>query len=95
MIRSIIAAFQWLDKRFPPVVVVTQEDYAAFKEQASRHEKTTGALRLHFDDQQARIVSLEKSVNAVKDALSKGGFIPKADSEKLRSDFIANGRMGQ
>lgn len=94
MIRSLIAALTWLDKRFPPKVTVTKEAFDAMVEREHARAKASTSLRMDLDTAKERIKTLEASVAAVKDLLAKGGAVGPA-LEKRRSDFIATGRMGE
>lgn len=89
MIRSLLRLAEWLDKRFPPRVVVTQEQYDALTDRAHKHEKTLAALKMEISDLSGRCASAEKSIVAIKDALARGGSVMmRAELDKMRDRFI-------
>ena len=93
MIRLLKQFADWLDRRYPPIVKVTVDDYNKLEDMifglstlTTNNEARTSArlssLATAHDD-------LFKSVAAIKDLLAKGGVTtPKTESEKLRDQFV-------
>lgn len=89
MIRWLLRCAEWLDKRFPPKVVVTQKDYEAFTDRGQRHESALGAMRLSMDELRTEVTGVKASLAAIKEALAKGGAaVLKPEAEKLRDEFV-------
>ncbi len=94
MIRALIAILTWLDARFPPKVTVTKEAFDQLLEREHRRMKEATSLRLEIDTQKERIAGLEKSVNAIKELLTKAAQPAQAEMAR-RAAFIASGRMAE
>ena len=92
MIRALIAALSWLDKRFPPKVTVTKEMFEALIEREHQRMKTATMIRMDLDTQRERIDGAEKSIHALKDLLAKSAD-PAVKAESRRAAFVATGRM--
>ena len=104
MIKAIKAFVDWLDRRFPAKVVVTEADYRQFQERqvhfsglVAEFEKSTDERFLGIVDYcartNARIDKLEESVKALKEALGKTIAPGAVSAEKCRADFIGSGRI--
>lgn len=94
MIKLFKKLFDWLDKRFPPKVVVAESDLRILSERMdmalSDHNFNAGQISAHL----GRIQALEKSVTVIKDVLAKNGNITiKTEAEKLRDQFIHEGHI--
>ena len=95
MIRALIGALSWLDKRFPPVVTVTKEAFAALQENQYRIRKDYGTLCDERKADSERISQAEKSISAIKELLSKSGSTMLIPEAQRRANFIAAGRMAE
>ena len=90
MIRALLAALTWLDRRFPPKVVVTQEAFDAIQEKEHKHSKEIARLQGEDLVVKGRIAALEKSFSALKDGIVTGK-VPTGggvDKDRLRSEFV-------
>lgn len=89
MIRRLMRALAWLDLRFPPKVVVTQEVFEAMSAKNHKNSKEIAALQGEQMVLRDRIAALEKSFAALKDGIVKG-VVPVAAAEKsrLRDEFV-------
>ncbi len=89
MIRQLLRALAWLDARFPPKVVVTQEIFDALSTKS--HNQAAAIAHLQGEDLvvKSRLLSVEKSLAALKDGISKGK-VPLSASEKdrMRDEFV-------
>lgn len=89
MIRRLKAFADWLDKRFPPKVVLTQEDYELVKGALASvcKEVLEDGHRIKLIAE--RVEATEKSIAALKDLLSKGGVMAmKPEKDLLRDEFV-------
>jgi hypothetical protein len=87
--RWLLRAAEWLDKRFPPKVVVTQEMYDALQAKEHRHSKELASVQGELMVLKERCGAQEKSLAALKDGIVKGQ-VPLSSSEKarLRDEFV-------
>lgn len=92
MIRQLKLFLEWLDKRYPPRVRVTDELFQSMLELDTKRVQQMNSHAVMLDEQRARIVAIEKSLAAIKDAMVKGAG-PAIAPEKRRADFVASGRM--
>lgn len=100
MIRAILAFVAWLDRKFPPKVVVRQEDYDALTNRLHAHEKKLAGLDERIKDEQeweriheAHIVVLTKTQNEHADAVRDYQVRIDALEKSLTAikEVIANG----
>lgn len=82
-------AIEWLDKRFPPKVTVTDEMFAAMQDREHRHSKEIANMSGELMVLRDRCLILEKAMAALKDGIAKGQ-VPLNASEKaaLRDSFV-------
>ena len=92
MIRALKRLTDWLDRRFPPRLVVTVEQFDAYADRLHRVEQHFTAFREDSYAVAERVVVLEKSLTAMKDAIQKGQ-IPAVIAQQKRAEFVATGRM--
>jgi len=89
MIRALKAFADWLDKRFPAKVTITEAKLAEFEFRLHRADKNSSGFQTDFMLAAARIASLEDSVRALKDLIAKGGATAvKTEKEVLRDQFV-------
>lgn len=100
MIRLLKRIADWLDRRFPPRLVVTQEAYDALLEKQHSISKRADKFRDELNElavgigkeikaDRERISALEKSLAAMKELLAKGGAtMIKTEADKLRDQFV-------
>lgn len=87
--RWLVALAAWLDRRFPPKVVVTEANYAEMQEKLHRHNRELARLAGENLAERGRIDSLEKSLAALKEGIVKGVVpVAPADKVRLREEFI-------
>lgn len=87
--RWLLRFAAWLDARFPPKVVVTQEIFNDMQEKIHRHNKELARLAGENLAERSRIDALEKTISALKDGISKGKIpISATEKDKMREDFI-------
>ena len=72
MIRALKRLTDWLDRRFPPRLVVTVEQFDAYADRLHRVEQHFAAFREDSYAVAERVVVLEKSLTAMKDAIQFG-----------------------
>jgi hypothetical protein len=89
MIRLLLRAAEWLDRRFPPKVVVTQESYDAMQEKLHKHNKELARLGGENLAERGRIDALEKSLAAIKDGIANGKVPTGAVKDRLRDEFVS------
>ena len=94
MIRLLKAVVLWLESRFPPQVVLSEESFSALVRRIDAIESSTGKLSQMNQSNWERVNSVEKSVVALKEALVKATS-PAAVADNRRSNFVASGRMGE
>ena len=97
MIKLIKQFVDYLDRRFPPKVHVTEALFDELRRTEHLHRKNLTSLKMEFDTMQAEFSALRKTVDGLKDALTKGGITGiKSEAEKLRESFVAGnfGRQG-
>lgn len=95
--RWLVSLAAWLDKRFPPKVVVTQESYDALQEKEHRHSKELARLAGEIHVERDRVTLLEKSLAALKEGIVKGQISLNArEAAKMREEFVSGNfsRMG-
>lgn len=92
MIRQLIAALSWLDKRFPPKVTVTKEGFEALLAREHSRMKDATALRFEIDTLKDRMKKEEESTAAIKKVLMEAATVG-AQHEKRRSAFVESGRF--
>lgn len=88
MIALIRRFLDWLERRFPAKAIVTRKDYERMTQCLAdmyRTLDTQNGVQGAFSE---RISGLEKSVNAIKDALSRGQIPIMNSKEHLRDQFI-------
>ncbi len=89
MIRLLRRAAEWLDRRFPPKVVVTQESYDEMQAKLHKHNKELARLAGENLSERGRIDALEKSLAALKDGIAKGKVpLSATEKDRLRDDFV-------
>lgn len=95
LIRALLRLAEWLDKRFPPKVVVTQSMYDSMVEKQHRHGKDILMLGQESNVLRDRCFTSEKSLAALKDGIVKGQ-VPLSSTEKaaMRDSFI-RGEFGR
>lgn len=87
--RWLLSIATWLDRRFPPKVVVTQENYDELQQKLHRHNKDLARLAGENLAERGRIDALEKSFSALKEGIVTGKVPALAlDKAKMREDFI-------
>jgi hypothetical protein len=87
--RWLLRIAEYLDRRFPPKVVVTQEVFEALSAKTHKNAKEIAALQGEQMVLRDRLAGAEKSLAAVKEALTKGGSpATAAVKDRLREDFI-------
>ncbi len=85
----LIALAKWLDSRFPPKVVVTKAIYDALQIKEHKHSQEIAALQGANMVLRDRVQSVEKSLVALKDGISKGNVpLSASDKDRLRSEFV-------
>jgi hypothetical protein len=95
MIKLLVRMAAWLDRRFPPKVTVTESNYVDLTTKMDCHDAMFQTHAHEVNTLKSRVTVLESQMAALKDALIKSGSIAiKTEADKLRADFIANGRMG-
>lgn len=89
MIRLLLRAAEWLDRRFPPKVVVTQENYDEIQAKLHKHNKELARLAGENLAERGRIDALEKSLAAIKEGIATGK-VPTgpAGKDRLRDEFV-------
>jgi hypothetical protein len=92
VIRALLRLAEWLDKRFPPKVTVTDEVFAALQEKEHRHSKEIATISGEVLVLKGELRSAEKSILALKEFISKGGTTAISEANR-RAQFIAEGRM--
>ncbi len=92
MIRALIAALSWLDKRFPPKVTVTKETFDALL--AREHARMKGATMMQgeINTLKERVTADETAIAAIKKVLMEAATVG-AQHEKRRSAFVESGRF--
>ena len=89
MIRLLKQFADWLDRRYPPKVTVTEEVFDELRRNEHMLRKSVSSLKLEYDTMQAEFVAIRKSVDGLKDALAKGGITSiKTEAETLRTQFV-------
>lgn len=89
MIKAILRLVEWLDRKFPPKLVITVEDYERLSNRIDRCAKDAGNFHDDFMLLAERVNKLDESIRAIKDILSKGGATAvKPESDKLRDQFV-------
>ncbi len=91
--KWLVSLAAWLDRRFPPKVVVTQEVFEALQAKEHKHSKEIASLQGEVLVLKADNVAQAKSISGLKDLLSKSASPALSDALR-RADFIASGRMG-
>jgi uncharacterized small protein (DUF1192 family) len=98
MIRALKALVDWLDRRYPPRVVLTVERMEDLEERVHRLSKHLETLEADHaaakNESRDGIDALNKAITAVKDTLQKIGN-PSVVAEKRRAEFVASGRMSE
>lgn len=94
MIRLLKTFADWLDKRFPPKVHVTEDSFNSLLRQETGRTDRINSHEATLADHRVKIASLEKTIAAIKDHLAKGGAVGPA-AELRRAEFIANGRLAE
>ena len=94
MIRLGLRLLTWLDQRFPAKIHVTEEDFDRLDSRLRAVVASANDLSMGLAMRTARIVRLEESVQAIKDAMAKAAT-PTAAEMHRRAAFIASGRMGE
>ena len=89
MIRAIVALGKWLDARFPEKVTVTKCLYDDLNSRFSATEKCLLNLANRNDVNVSKIMALEASIAAIKDAMTKAPTM----AAQVRADYIRSGRM--
>ena len=89
MIRAIVALGKWLDARFPAKVVVTQSEYDGLKKWGDSLAKIVGQMQAENVEMENRVIKLEQSIAAIKDAMTKAPTM----AAQVRADYIRSGRM--
>lgn len=84
----------WLDKRFPAKVYVSQEDLEHIKWNFQDHAKSITRLTQEMATLQAEDVALRKAMDGIRDTLVKE-ISPAVKAENRRAAFVASGRMGE
>jgi hypothetical protein len=90
--RWLLRSAEWLDKRFPPKVTVTDEVFEALQAKEHRHSKEIATLSGEVMVVKSELRAAEKSLAALKDFIAKGGAGGISDVQR-RARFIAEGRM--
>ncbi len=86
--RWLIRLGEWLDKRFPAKVVITRAELDERDERVKNLEQSVSFLDGNNAAFSERVSALEKSVAAIKDAITRGQIAPRTDKEALREKFI-------
>lgn len=94
MIRLLIAALSWLDKRFPPKVTVTKEGFDDLIAREHRRMKESTSLRIEIDTLKERMKKEEEATAAIKKVLMEA-TVAGASQEKRRAAFVESGRMAE
>ena len=87
MIRALKAFVEWLDRRFPPRLVVSEVEFRAMSTVQKEHH-------LRYLQLEEKVDAMEKTISALKEVLTKG-IMPGVVKEQRRAEFIANGRMAE
>lgn len=89
MIRLLKRLADWLDKRFPSRVVITEAKFSELEDRLRRCIQSTSDLNVDTNVLADRILVLEKSIAAMKETLVKGGAnVLKPEADKLRDAFV-------
>lgn len=89
MIKLLKQFVDWLDRRFPAKVYVSEQVFDELRRNEHLLRKNVTSLRLDHDTIAAEFAVLRKSVEALKESIAKGEVVQKAESVKLRESFIA------
>lgn len=92
MIRYLIAALSWLDRRFPPKVTVTKEAFEELIAREHRRMKEATSLRLELDTIKDRLKKEEEATAAIKKVLMEA-TAAGAVQQKRREAFVESGRF--
>ncbi len=88
MIRLLLRALEWLDRRFPPKVTITREALEKLEEKVHRNSKAFDAVKDENLELGARLSAAEKSISALKDGISTGKIATGAVKDRLRDEFV-------
>ena len=89
MIRALKAFADWLDRRFPPKKVVTEEIFRDFEHRLSNAIRNSSGFNNDFMAIAKRLQEAEESIRAIKELLAKGGVSAmKIEADKLRDQFV-------
>lgn len=87
--RWLVRAAAWLDKRFPPKVVVTQEQFEAIQERVHRQQQQNAKLAGELVTVTEKLAQVEKSLAALKEGIVKGEMpISTGERARLRDSFV-------
>ena len=89
MILALKAFVLWLDARFPPKKVVTEEIFRDFEHRLSNAIRNSSGFNSDFMTMAKRLQEAEESIRAIKELLAKGGVSAmKIEADKLRDQFV-------
>ena len=92
MIRYLISALSWLDRRFPPKVTVTKEAFDDLIAREHRRMKESTSLRIEIDTLKERMKKEEEATAAIKKVLMEA-TAAGAVQQKRREAFVESGRF--
>ena len=86
--RWLLDIASWLDRRFPPKVVLTKEQYEELDAREHRQSKRIADLSGEILVCRERLGVVEKTLAAVKEAIAKGHIEVPTDKSALRDAFV-------